>query len=91
MAGLLHRVMRPDEVALSRGAAEGLLQFGFTDADRDRHALLAERANEGVLSAEEEAEYDDLLFLNQFFGILQAKARLTLDAAASGSAADDRG
>ena len=40
---------------------------------------LAERANEGELTAEEQAEYEGYVRANKFVAILQAKARKLLN------------
>jgi hypothetical protein len=42
---------------------------------QDRITLLAEKANEGELSAEEQAEYEGYIQANRFVAVLQAQAR----------------
>ena len=49
------------------------------DADlRQRIDQLAERANEGELTADEQAEYEGYVHANKFVAIFQAKARKLL-------------
>jgi hypothetical protein len=47
-------------------------------ATRARVDELAEKANEGLLSAEERAEYEEYIEASDLLGILQAKARRIL-------------
>ena len=47
-----------------------------------RMALLAERANEGLLTEDERHEYHSALSFGNFLGLLQTKARLKLNSAA---------
>ena len=45
---------------------------------RSRIAKLAEKCNEGLLSAEERAEFESYVWLGNFIAILQSKARALL-------------
>ncbi len=47
-----------------------------------RMALLAERANEGLLTEDERHEYHSAISFGNFLGLLQTKARLKLNSAA---------
>ena len=52
--------------------------LSFTPADQARYAQLAERAQQGSLSAPEQAELDEYLTVNDFLSIVQSKARTSL-------------
>jgi hypothetical protein len=58
--------------------AKYLLKLDFPPDDHARYEQLSERAQQGILSQEEEAELDDLLTANDILMILQSKARLSL-------------
>ncbi|RLT07539.1 MAG: hypothetical protein DWI22_09735 [Planctomycetota bacterium] len=78
-----------DTTAFNRGT-DPILQFFTVDQARGiveyrgdaglqrRIEQLAERANEGELTAEEQAEYEGYVRANKFVAILQAKARKLL-------------
>ena len=79
-----------DTTAFNRGT-DPILQFFTVDQARGiveyrgdaglqrRIEQLAERANEGELTAEEQAEYEGYVRANKFGAILQAKARKLLN------------
>mgnify|MGYP002631142715 CR=1 FL=1 len=83
-----------DSTAFNRGT-DPILQFITVDQAREivefrgdadlrqRIDQLAERANEGELTAEEQAEYEGYVHANKFVAIFQAKARKLLSASAS--------
>jgi len=60
--------------------ARYLLSLDFEPEDVDRMNLLAERAREGELSAEEEAELDSYLHVGNLLTIMQSKSRVYLRA-----------
>jgi hypothetical protein len=60
--------------------ARYLLALDFEPEDVDRMNLLAERAREGRLSADEEAELDSYLHVGNLLAILQSRARVFLKA-----------
>jgi hypothetical protein len=65
---------------LDAESASRVADFEF-DADiQDRVSILATRANEGTLTAEERAEYEAIVNLDDFVSILQLKARRHLQA-----------
>jgi hypothetical protein len=75
---LLDRILDPVGRALSPEAAKQLLSLR-ADADTQSHIDgLAERANEGMLTPEERAEYESLIGAANFVAILQARARSVL-------------
>lgn len=83
-----------DSTAFNRGT-DHILQFMTVDQARkivefrgdaelrQRIDELAELANEGELSAEEQAEYEGYVHANKFIAIFQAKARKLLSNSAS--------
>lgn len=78
-----------DTTAFNRGT-DPILQFFTVDQAREiveyrgdsglqqRLEELAERANEGMLTPDEQAEYEGYVRANKFVAILQAKARKLL-------------
>lgn len=77
-AAILNRILDPERADLVPEAAKFLLQLDFTDADHARMAELSIKANEGNLSEEEGRELDTYIFINDFFAIIQSKARRSL-------------
>lgn len=63
---------------LERDQARRIADFQGDEALQTRIAELAEKANEGELTAEESAEYLGYAQANQFIAVLQAKARQLL-------------
>jgi len=75
---LLDRLLDPVGRALSPEAARRLIALR---ADADAQAKmddLADRANEGLLTPDERAEYESLVAATTLIAILQAKARTVL-------------
>lgn len=73
---VLDRVLEPVTRCLNRDAIAHLLDLR-ADADlQSRVDELAQKANEGALSAEEAAEYDTYVSAANLISVLQAKARL---------------
>jgi hypothetical protein len=75
---LLDRLLDPVGRALSPEAGRRLVALR---ADADAQAKiddLAERANDGTLSAEERADYESLIAAANVIAVLQAKARMVL-------------
>ena len=77
-AAILNRVIDPQRPDLVPEAARFLLQLDFNAADHERMADLSNKANAGLLSEDEGKELDAYIFLNDFFAILQSKARQSL-------------
>jgi hypothetical protein len=64
--------------ALNEASARAILAVELDGPTPERRRELAEKANEGVLSAEEFAEYETYAQLRGLLSILQSKARLYL-------------
>jgi uncharacterized protein YnzC (UPF0291/DUF896 family) len=77
-AEILSRVIAPEEPTLPPDTAKIILTFDFGKEDRDRMNLLAEKAREGTLTAEEQAEIDCYERVGHFLSLLRSKARLSL-------------
>jgi hypothetical protein len=78
---LLDRLLDPVGRCLSRRAARELASLRADDETQARVRELAEKCNEGVLSAEERAEYEAYVMAANIVAILQAKARARLTTA----------
>jgi uncharacterized protein YnzC (UPF0291/DUF896 family) len=77
-ADILSRVIAPEEPTLPPDTARIILTFDFGKEDRDRMNLLAEKAREGTLTAEEQAEIDCYERVGYFLSLLRSKARISL-------------
>jgi hypothetical protein len=77
-AEILTRVIAPADASLGRQVAEALLALGFKPADQERMEVLAERAREGTLSPDEQAEADSYERVGHFVSLLKSKARQSL-------------
>ena len=84
-AEILSRVIAPEEPTLPPDTAKIILTFDFGKEDRDRMNLLAEKAREGTLTAEEQAEVDCYERVGHFLSLLRSKARLSLNQASANS------
>jgi hypothetical protein len=63
---------------LSDAGAKAILAMEIQGPSPERRQELAEKANEGLLTAEEFAEYETYAQLRGLLSILQSKARLRL-------------
>ena len=63
---------------LNEASARAILDLKLENPSAERRRELAARANEGMLSPEEFAEYETYAQLRGFLAILQSKARLFL-------------
>ena len=75
-AAIWARLIRAQKDELSSDAAEFLLSIAFDDRDRERMLELADRSEAGILTAEEQAEFDSYLHIGNFLAVMQSKARL---------------
>jgi hypothetical protein len=71
-------VLKPTEPSLAPELAQYILTLRFSDEQHARKAVLAEKANEGVLDDEERAEYEWFIMAADFLALMQVKARLSL-------------
>ncbi len=77
-ATILQRLVDPRRCGWSEQAAQAVLKLCFPREDLDRASELADRANQGTLSAEEEREMESYLRLGSLMDLMQSKARLYL-------------
>jgi hypothetical protein len=77
------RAVSPVIGLLSREQAAKIADFHADASLQSRIELLAAKANEGDLSAEEQAEYEGYVQANHFLAVLQSKARRLIDRNAS--------
>lgn len=70
-----HRVIDPVIDLLSSEQAGQIANFHADAALQQRIEQLAEKANEGELTAEEQAEYEGYAHANRFLAVLQAGVR----------------
>jgi hypothetical protein len=76
-AAILARLMQARD-SVSPDVANYLLSINFDADDTERMNVLAERAREGNLTADEIAELDSYLHVGSLLSILQSKARRLL-------------
>jgi hypothetical protein len=74
----LDRLLEPFAGCLSPDVAAKLGDLRADDTMQDRIDYLAERSNEGLLTAEEREEYAGYLHAIDVIAVLQAKARALL-------------
>jgi hypothetical protein len=79
---LLDRLLEPVGRCLSEEAARELASLRADAEAQARVSELAEKCNEGTLSAEERAEYESYVMAASIVAILQAKARARLNGTA---------
>jgi len=75
---LLERMVDPISRVLTPDAARQILQVRVDEETQRRIDELADKCNEGTLSAEERAEYQSFLSWFNLLTLLQAKARTFL-------------
>jgi hypothetical protein len=75
-AAIWARLIRAQRDDLSSDAAEFLLSIAFDSRDQERMLELADRSEAGILTAEEQAEFDSYLHIGNFLAVMQSKARL---------------
>lgn len=77
-AAIFSRLVKPDRGDFSPEAAREILSLKFDDEDTGRMNQLAEKARDGALSSEEEAEIESYRRAGYLLGVLWSKARLSL-------------
>jgi hypothetical protein len=73
-ASVLDRMLDPLSRCLDAESAKRILEVGVDPVVQIRVNLLAERANEGLLTPEERAEYEAYINADDFISILKMKA-----------------
>lgn len=77
-AAILARLIQSRDAELKPEVARYLLAFQFEPADVARMNELAERAQLGRLTNQEQAELDSYLHVNNLLAVMQSKARRLL-------------
>jgi hypothetical protein len=77
-AAIWARLIGGQKDELSSDAAEFLLSIAFDNRDQERMLELAGRSEAGILTAEEQTEFDSYLHIGNFLAVLQSKARLAI-------------
>ena len=75
---LLDDLLDPFTDCLDAESAQRVAEFRIAPSVQEKVAVLAERANEGVLTEGERAEYEALINATDFITILKLKARRSL-------------
>ena len=77
-AAIVGRLIKPDHGDFSPEAARDLLSLQFDEEDQARMRELSLKAQEGTLTASEQAEVENYRRVGYWLGILWSKARLSL-------------
>jgi uncharacterized protein YnzC (UPF0291/DUF896 family) len=72
------RVIDPNEDDLSPEAARFLLRLDFGEPDHARMEELAQKSNDGTLTADERLELQNYVRIGNVLALMQSKARLSL-------------
>ena len=75
----LDSLLEPLSRCLDTESARRLVEFRIDPQVEARIETLGERANEGILSADERSEYEALINAADFIAILRVKAQRHLD------------
>ena len=78
-SGVLDGLLDPLSRCLDIGSARRVAEFRIAATVQERVDALAERANEGLLSDEERAEYEAFVNASDFIAILKLKALPNLE------------
>ena len=79
-ASILDRMLDPLSRCLDAESARRVIECQVDPVVQDRIEVLAERANEGLLTQAERAEYEAYINADDFIAILKLKARRYLAA-----------
>ena len=77
-AAIVGRLIKPDHGDFSPGVAHELLGLQFGDEDQVRMRELSLKAQEGTLTASEQAEVENYRRVGYWLGVLWSRARLSL-------------
>ena len=76
---ILERIIEPEHGGFSEDHARYVLGLSFPNSLQQRYAILAEKAQQGTLSPDDQAELDEYLNANAFLMVLKSKARISLN------------
>ncbi len=77
-AGILARLIRPDDDSLSAEAAKALLNIRFDRCDLDRIHELTVKNQDDALTPADRADLESYLRVSSFLDLMHAKARRSL-------------
>lgn len=77
-AAILGRLIRPEQDDLSPDAARSILRLDFDAQDRTRMHQLAVKAQQGTLTAADEAELTSYRGVGRLLELMRSKARRSL-------------
>ena len=77
-APIVGRLIKPDHGDFSPAAARELVSLQFGDEDRARMRELSRKAQDGTLTASEQAEVENYRRVGYWLGVLWSRARLSL-------------
>ena len=75
---ILERLIVPEKDSLPASVARYLLKLRFGRADQERMDILAEKARQGTLSADESEQIKDFERINHLVSLLKSKARRSM-------------
>jgi hypothetical protein len=75
---ILERLIRAEKAGFSAAGARSILKIDFEPADRERMHELAMKAQDGTLTAAEQAEADAYGVVGHLLDLMHSKARLSL-------------
>lgn len=78
-ADILSRVIHPDDGDLPPELAQAVLKLDFCADDRYLMEQLAQKAREGELTEQEQAQLDSFVRVGHFISIMKSKARVSLE------------
>ena len=77
-AEILSVVIAPQQPDYDRAAAESILKLHFSDEQKELMQELAEKNNQGVITAEERAKLEAFVRVGSFLNLIKAKAHNSL-------------
>src|SRR5437870_904589 len=75
---IFSRILEPEQATLPAAAARALLALSFTPDDQARMRQLSAKAQEGTLTAAEQAEIDNYERVGHILSLMKSKARRSL-------------
>ena len=75
---ILLRVLDGERGPMAPAAARELLKIGFSDGDQQRISELSDRASDGKLSPEDEAELEGFINVGHLVAFIRARANRAL-------------
>ena len=80
-ASILGRLVQPEQPTLAPEAARAILELHFGPSDVERMNELASKARKGTLTEDERHETESYERIGSFVGLMQSKARRSLQRA----------